>query len=93
MRRKHFLILIYHSLYKIYRLINSIEIKTEFVKKIFIFVQLEQVFPRKNGGFTTCFLLFNLLEYTCNQELRISTNQNLQNGGISNEKCSVLWQA
>ena len=37
MRRKHFLILIYHSLYKIYRLINSIEIKTEFVKKIFIF--------------------------------------------------------
>ena len=32
-----FLILIYHSLYKIYRLINSIEIKTEFVKKIFIF--------------------------------------------------------
>ena len=36
MRRKHFLILIYHSLYKIYRLINSIEIKTEFVKKIFI---------------------------------------------------------
>ena len=37
MRRKHFLILIYHSLYKVYRLINSIEIKTEFVKKIFIF--------------------------------------------------------
>lgn len=50
MRRKHFLILIYHSLYKIYRLINSIEIKTEFVKKIFIFEAILRLFGVVNSN-------------------------------------------